>query len=335
MDAKKRPTLAPRFFKMGDGTLKIRSTKNRHRFVGRYRRKDGRYRTSAVKKICRVIGAPYDDTTARVALRFIEGLSLIRKLAAESIAAKTRKRGLQTRGKTLAKKKRPTPWIIVSSGYRSPKYNEGLRAKGRTVAKASMHQYGMAADFRITGIKTKTVWALAKAAKIGGAGYYNSPWMHLDVGPVRDWRQGTANVRKGVSDNNKVLILVPQYDRYRAGETSVWRFVRMTAYPIGIRPRFELLKRQADGSFQPASPNVSSDPMSKRSNRTSMLRPRFVGKRTRARCPRFKDMPALTDIKISLPKTLAKGRYKLRVRFCRRLWKEMPKSIDSYTFEIR
>ena len=206
-----------RFFLSGDGTLSIRSTKNRFRFNGRFRTRDGRYLPAALRRINRVIGTRYSDRAARVSLRFIEVLSFLRATLHGGV-------------------------ITVSSGYRSPRYNRSLRAKGRTVAKASLHQYGMAADLHIARVAPKLLWQTAKKHRVGGAGYYKSRWVHIDVGPPRSWTQGTANVRKGVSDDNKRLIVVPELDRYRSGETMSLRLARMTAYPLGVRQRWILEK---------------------------------------------------------------------------------------------
>ena len=39
-----------RFFTMGSGLIKIRSIKNNHRFVGRYRTKKGKYLPRALQR---------------------------------------------------------------------------------------------------------------------------------------------------------------------------------------------------------------------------------------------------------------------------------------------
>ncbi len=209
-----------RFYTVGDGRLKIRSTKNRHRFSGRFRRADGSYIVAALRRINRVFGAQHAQAHSRVSLRLIELLSHLQS--------------------TLSRRRRGRGWITISSGYRSPRYNRALRDKGGIVAKSSLHQYGMAADLRIGGVASRRMWAHVGQHKLGGAGYYGSPWVHLDVGRPRSWTGGTAGVRKGLSDHNKRVILVPRHDIHRGGDTLHLRFARMTAWPIGVGRTFTL-----------------------------------------------------------------------------------------------
>jgi hypothetical protein len=78
--------------------------------------------------------------------------------------------------------------VEIISGYRDPKYNRWLRKKGREVARRSRHTRGQAVDFRLTGVPTRRVrdWLLRRRAF--GVGYYpKSGFVHLDVGPVRQW----------------------------------------------------------------------------------------------------------------------------------------------------
>ena len=79
------------------------------------------------------------------------------------------------------------PYMLLS-GYRSPKTNAMLRARGSGVAKRSLHLKGQAADLRL---KSRSVSQLARAAaacKAGGVGRYSSSdFVHMDCGPVRSW----------------------------------------------------------------------------------------------------------------------------------------------------
>ncbi|MCR4267546.1 D-Ala-D-Ala carboxypeptidase family metallohydrolase [Nitratireductor sp. ZSWI3] len=74
--------------------------------------------------------------------------------------------------------------IIVTSGYRSPSYNQRVRG-----ARNSLHMYCAAADIQIPGISK---WELARYARSmagrGGVGTYcHTNSVHVDVGPERDW----------------------------------------------------------------------------------------------------------------------------------------------------
>jgi uncharacterized protein YgiM (DUF1202 family) len=71
------------------------------------------------------------------------------------------------------------PMIIVS-GYRSPEYNEKLRAKSNNVAKNSQHLTASAADVRIPGVSIAKLYAAAdKINQNGGVGKY-STFAHID-----------------------------------------------------------------------------------------------------------------------------------------------------------
>jgi len=88
---------------------------------------------------------------------------------------------------TLSAKTKPTP-IQIISGFRSYKTNEMLRNHSNGVAKKSYHMQGKAIDFRIEGIRTQTLFDIAKSKKIGGTGkYVSSGFIHLDTGRVRSW----------------------------------------------------------------------------------------------------------------------------------------------------
>lgn len=79
------------------------------------------------------------------------------------------------------------PFHVVS-GYRSPKTNAGLRTKSSGVARKSFHMKGMAIDIRVPGVDTAALTKAARAMRAGGVGYYRkSGFIHLDIGPVRNW----------------------------------------------------------------------------------------------------------------------------------------------------
>lgn len=74
------------------------------------------------------------------------------------------------------------------SAYRSPKFNEMLRKKGREVAKESNHRLGRAVDFRLLGVDTSALVRFLRGRRWGGVGRYpDSGFVHLDNGPVRTW----------------------------------------------------------------------------------------------------------------------------------------------------
>lgn len=82
------------------------------------------------------------------------------------------------------------PYHIIS-GYRSPKTNAMLRARGGAgsgVASGSLHQVGRAIDIRLPSVRLDHVRDAARALKLGGVGYYQSSnFVHVDTGRVRYW----------------------------------------------------------------------------------------------------------------------------------------------------
>ena len=78
--------------------------------------------------------------------------------------------------------------IVVISGFRSPKFNEQLRKKGRQVARASHHTKAEALDFRLEGVSAKELAAAVGEVHQGGIGTYRkSDFVHVDVGRPRSW----------------------------------------------------------------------------------------------------------------------------------------------------
>lgn len=79
------------------------------------------------------------------------------------------------------------PYMLLS-GYRSPKTNAMLRARGRGVAKNSLHIKGQAADLRLTTRSVSQIARAAQACRGGGVGRYSgSNFVHMDCGVVRTW----------------------------------------------------------------------------------------------------------------------------------------------------
>ena len=94
---------------------------------------------------------------------------------------------------TLGKKE-----IDIVCGYRTPWSNNFLRTRGGTaspavtgVAKNSPHMQAKAIDIKIPGVSTRLLRETALSFQAGGVGYYPvSQFVHVDVGPVRQWTFG-------------------------------------------------------------------------------------------------------------------------------------------------
>jgi uncharacterized protein YcbK (DUF882 family) len=280
-----------RFFYSGDGQIHLIAEKSGRAFYGRFRTRAGTYDTAALRQICLVFGAPYGPQQMGVSLRLIEFLDF-----------------LEDRHNQGAR-------ITITSGYRSPEYNTSLRKHGRLAAKASLHQYGMAVDLKMQGVPSKRIWEEIKNLGFGGAGYYMGETVHVDVGPHRSWDQNSSGVGTGISDDNKLINLVTDYDIYRPGEPILLRFTRMTAFPIGVLAEF-YLESAADPSkmsmpFKPAfAANVSTT------------------------CPKFERIDQMASIGWRLPEKIAPGRYQIRAKFCNNAYPDMPAEVSTPEFEI-
>src|SRR5580698_5794739 len=83
--------------------------------------------------------------------------------------------------------------INVVCGYRTPGTNADLRENSpwTGVAEHSQHMEGHAIDLRVQGVSTVQLRNAALSLKAGGVGYYPvSQFVHVDVGPVRQWVYG-------------------------------------------------------------------------------------------------------------------------------------------------
>ncbi len=97
---------------------------------------------------------------------------------------------------TLGKKE-----IDIVCGYRTPWSNNFLRTRGGKaspastgVAKNSQHMQAKAIDIKIPGVSTSLLRQTALSFAAGGVGYYPiSQFVHVDVGPVRQWTFGGRN----------------------------------------------------------------------------------------------------------------------------------------------
>ena len=94
---------------------------------------------------------------------------------------------------------RPNGVVDIVCGYRSAETNELLRetSPNSGVAEHSQHIEGHAIDIRVPGVGTTQLRNAALSLDAGGVGYYpKSQFVHVDVGPVRQWTFGGAHTRR-------------------------------------------------------------------------------------------------------------------------------------------
>ncbi len=285
------PPETARFFYSGDGWIDLFGKNSGISFRGRYRLTRAGYDRSALEVICRIFDTHYDSNRLKISLRLVEFLDFLEDRIA------------------------PGARITISSGYRHPVQNNTLRNRGALAAKASMHQYGMAADLKMEGVPAKNIWDFVKALGFGGTGYYQGETVHVDVGPARSWDEKTSGVGTDISSYNKLIGLVTNYDIYLPGEALNLRFIRMTAFPIGVSPKFLL-----EGLKDP-------------DKAVTVFRPVFE-KKTQSCCPEFNDIEQMANIRWHLPRNLAPGSYRVRAQFCNRLWSPMPDHVYTPQFNV-
>lgn len=88
--------------------------------------------------------------------------------------------------------------IDILSGYRSEETNDMLReSKTTNAALHSQHILAKAIDIRVPGVSATLVRDAALSLGAGGVGYYpQSQFVHVDVGPVRQWTFAPHAVRR-------------------------------------------------------------------------------------------------------------------------------------------
>jgi uncharacterized protein YcbK (DUF882 family) len=269
--------LTDRFFFSGDGWIQLTNAKTGDSARIRYRLPDGSYSPDAHRQIDRLFGVPADSDD-RIALRLIALLDYIEDRYQQPIE--------------------------IISGYRSPEYNEHLRAQGRLAAKASLHMEGMAADVRMQKVLSAEWFQTLKALNCCGVGYYHDNSLHVDTGPARFWDETTSKVRTNISEHNKQIMVRADQDIYLSGEQIELRLARITDYPLGFASSFVVVR---DGQIVKE----------------------FVFDGKNGECLPVKDPRERTATWTIPAEFRPDGKIHIRVRFCDKPFPEMPEQIES------
>jgi uncharacterized protein YcbK (DUF882 family) len=211
------PALAqPRFYFAGDGRLRMSNAHFAETLDVRFRDASGRYDEAALAEIRRFFRSRTDGRGGPMSLRLIELLDWFED-------------HYQPRR------------LILVSGYRSPEFNQALRAAGRRVAQASMHSEGMAADVQPVGLDLRRLWRALRRAGSGGVGLYQGEgFLHLDTGQPRFWEATTSKVDQNLARENARLFARTDFDRYDVLDGAVITLHSATALPIAIHRQARL-----------------------------------------------------------------------------------------------
>ncbi len=283
----------------GDGAVRLFNPKNGRRETIQYRLADGSYPLEAREQIDQLFGLKKSDPIEHMSLRFIALLDFIQDEFGD---------GEKT--------------IQLNSAYRSPKYNQGLRDKGRTVAKASTHMEGMAADIEIKGVQGKYLWEKMRDKNCCGVGWYGKQSVHVDTGPARWWTGATSKVKTKISDHNKKILVRTDRDIYHSEEMLKLNVIRITEYPFGIRDQMKLVSLSEEGDekiikkFKPTFLNHAG------SQACRVIRDRKEARRIHWKIPKRVGAPLAAPLYI-------------RVDFCNKSHEEMPDSMLSNRIEIK
>jgi uncharacterized protein YcbK (DUF882 family) len=199
-----------RFFFAGDGRLRLSHAHFGTTLDVRYRRPDGTYDPDALRQIQHFFRSREDGREGAISLRLIELLAYVENHF------------------------HPHQMALLS-GYRSPEFNEDLRAAGGQAAQTSLHTQGLAADVAMSGVDLRRVWRQLRELRTGGVGYYRKGnFLHLDTGPPRFWEETTSRVSENLSAGNARIFLRTDFDRYPTIYGAVLSVYSVTAFPLLI-----------------------------------------------------------------------------------------------------
>ncbi len=277
------------FFLMGDGKIHIQNVRTKQEANVTLLHPDGSIDESAFQRLDDVFGFIPQWKGDHISPRLIFMLNYFSNLVA------------------------PNRTIFLTSGYRSPEYNAGLRKAGGIVAKTSTHMDGLALDFYIEGIKGKELWEIIRQKNCGGVGHYGGREIHQDAGRPRFWEAATSKVDTNESGYNRRIYLSTDLDRYQPGQALRLSLSSVSDFGFGIGKKAFLMALSED--------NPPPTELTLQSGETSDCQP-------------IKDRRAARFINLTLPEEIKEGRYRIRLDFCQRPFEQMPSKIESNEIEI-
>lgn len=284
---------AQRFFYHGDGSFTLKNIHTGQTFQAHYLNAQGEFDPQVLQKLNQLFGVPAQRIDEGVSLRLI---SLIDYM--EDHYAK---------GKV----------IEMNSAYRSPKYNELLREKGRTAGKTSYHLYAMAADLHFPGANHKQIWEDIRHLDYCGIGYYSGKTIHVDSGKPRFWTTETALPKGSEKPLNKNIYLSSEYDTYQPGETMRLFLSAISDFPFGIQTKMV----------------VKND-----DKKLLTIKPLFNSKKAEDKCLKVTNLKEARHITWEIPNKSSKLPFNqdltIELSFCNPVYENMAQSIESRKFQI-
>lgn len=221
------------YFILGSGEISLKNDKKNSSVKIRYRDGENQYNEAALKKINQIYGSPYEISTEKMSLRFLELLSYLQN---------------HFHGAT----------IHILSGYRSPTLNQGLRNKGKLAAISSMHIESAGADIFLEGVEITEVRDFLMNLNCCGVGYYHGRHVHLDTGPKRFWDEKTSGTEKKEPQENEKIIAMTDKDLYSSKDKIRFDFARISDYPINTAGEVILEKQNGSEWKKTTSAKIDS-----------------------------------------------------------------------------
>ncbi|MHB8790466.1 MAG: YcbK family protein [Desulfobulbaceae bacterium] len=278
-----------RFFLMGSGKLHLNNLRNNKAAQVSLLNADGSFNEEAFTQVDRVFGYPTEEMGDHISPRLLFMLSYF----ADQVA--------------------PGRLITIESGYRSPDYNEKIRAKGANAARTSTHIDALALDFRIEGVDGKKLWETVRATNCCGVGHYGGESIHLDAGRPRFWEAATSGTGSKEPDYNRHMYLSTDFDRYPRQAPIRLSLSGISTFGFGVGP--EAVLYGANDPEQPAA------------------RLRIAGGEGNE-CRIIADRKTARFLSASLPADLPAGRYRIQLRFCQKPFAQMPDEVVSREIEL-
>jgi uncharacterized protein YcbK (DUF882 family) len=279
-----------RFFIMGSGRMHLKNLRNNREANVQLLNADGSFNESDFNTVDWVFGYPTKEKGEHISPRLLFMLSYF----AERMAP----------GKT----------INIESAYRSPEYNDAIRAQGNNAARTSAHIDGMALDFWLEGVDGKKLWETIRARNCGGIGHYGGKTVHFDAGRPRFWEAATSGTRRKEPDENRHLYLTTGYDRYAPAEKVRLALSSLSSFNFGVQPVIEVFR---SGNHEQPLATLPIDQVDGSS------------------CQMIGTRKASRFLTATLPAKIPAGRYQLKLSFCNRPFARMPEEAFSNPIEIR